>query len=821
MLGHVSDIAKPVFRLIVFLTSLLAYQPSLLADDARVVKCYVTANFPPYYTLDEDGNLTGFGIEVMNAIAKRSGIQVHYTVKETWPEILQALKDGEADILASIGVTEERKAFANFTPPVEVVPVSIFIREEEPVSSEEIDLRGMTVAVVRNNVGHFLMRNNENISLVVYEDAINGLFGLLSGNVDAFVYPEPVTWQLARQAEVDDQIKTAGAPVAEIKRAIAVSKHLPELHRKLSESVTMFVGSPEYQAIYIRWFGQPTPFWTPEKLVIVLVVVVLVALFIIVAASYLWRINKILNEQIKRRLELEENLRSQYHIYETAINTPAIGFWAVGENGKLLKVNQAYVDMSGYSREELLSMSVPDVEALENPEDTAEHIAQLKKMGFGKFQSAHRRKDGTVYPVEVSTTYTPDQDGLFLAFVEDITERVLYEQGLETKLAERTKSLNEEIIVRKKGEIELLKLSRAVEQSAHIIFITDPDGVIEYINPKFTELLGYTQEEAIGQTPRLLKSEDTPKDRHKQLWATILSGKEWRGELKDRKKNGETFWASVAISPVRDDQDKLINFISVHEDITERKQAELATHEARRAAEVANKAKTDLLANMSHELRTPLNAIIGFSDAMIHGVLGDIANPKYLDYAVHINDSGDHLLKLINDILDVSAIEAGKLDLHEEAVSIDRVCKASFRIIAPKANEKKITLNGVQGQSLPKLYCDELRLKQIIINLLSNAVKFTPDNGVVSCDARIDDGGDFVITVTDNGVGMNESDLAKAFEKFSQADSTFSRTHEGTGLGLSLTKGLVELHDGTLELVSRLGSGTTVTIRFPAARVLH
>jgi len=391
---------------------------------------------------------------------------------------------------------------------------------------------------------------------------------------------------------------------------------------------------------------------------------------------------------------------------------------------------------------------------------------------------------------------------------------------LEERIKERTQSLTDEIAYRERTELELRKVSRAVEQSSNMVFITDTSGNIEYVNRQFCQLTGYERDEVIGQKPSLLKSGDMSPEVFAELWKTILDGREWRGELKDRCKDGTTFWASVSIVPVFNEEGVCTNFVAMHEDITLRKEAERAMQDARRAAEISNKAKTDLMANISHELRTPLNAIIGFSETMRTKVFGPLGNRQYEEYVEFIHSSGTHLLYLINDILDVSAVEAGKLTLREDDVDVCAVCEASIRIIRPKAVDKDIAISGIGDLSLPLLRCDPLRLKQILINLLSNAVKFTPQFGEISCEAFIDDQERFTIIVVDNGVGMDEEGIAKALAKFGQVDSSLARSEEGTGLGLPLTKGLVELHGGIMELESQPAKGTKITLRFPKERLV-
>ena len=261
-------------------------------------------------------------------------------------------------------------------------------------------------------------------------------------------------------------------------------------------------------------------------------------------------------------------------------------------------------------------------------------------------------------------------------------------------------------------------------------------------------------------------------------------------------------------------------FVTVYSDITERKQVEDALREAKDAAEAANRTKSGILANMSHELRTPLNAIIGFSDIIRNESFGPIGEHRYLGYANDINDSGTHLLALINDILDVSKAEAGRIELTEGVVDIPCLFETSLRLVRPRADEAGVSVVAEPAEPLPRLRGDTLRLKQVLINLLSNAVKFTPSGGRISLSSGLSGSSEIYLRVSDTGIGMALQDIPKALSPFGQLDSSLARKHHGTGLGLPLSKALTELHGGRLDLQSTIGVGTTVTIYLPAARVL-
>jgi two-component system cell cycle sensor histidine kinase PleC len=237
--------------------------------------------------------------------------------------------------------------------------------------------------------------------------------------------------------------------------------------------------------------------------------------------------------------------------------------------------------------------------------------------------------------------------------------------------------------------------------------------------------------------------------------------------------------------------------------------------EAKNKAETENTAKTEFLANVSHELRTPLNAIIGFSEIMMSETYGKIENAQYRDYVNDINNSGKHLLSVINDILDFSKASADKLKVDHVELDLNKLASSSMRFVKPRADEAKVQLL----EDLPKehiiIMADPKRLKQALLNLLSNSVKFTPENGSVTMVIRKDEGQKKVqIQVVDTGIGMSDKDIPKALASFGQVDNKLSRKYEGTGLGLPLTKKLVELMQGEFDLQSELGKGTTVTLTF-------
>ena len=258
--------------------------------------------------------------------------------------------------------------------------------------------------------------------------------------------------------------------------------------------------------------------------------------------------------------------------------------------------------------------------------------------------------------------------------------------------------------------------------------------------------------------------------------------------------------------------------VSLYSDITERKATEQRMAQAWAQAELANRAKSDFLANMSHELRTPLNAIIGFSELLGSEHLGPMRNARYLEYAHDIHSSGHHLLSIINDVLDMSKIEAGKLEIHEDEVAVGPLLVSVSRMVRERAREAHIEFVADPPEHEIVFWADQRAMRQCLLNLASNAVKFSNAGGRVVVEASLDKDGGVVISVTDNGIGMSPADLERALQPFGQAQAATTRAHGGTGLGLPITKGLVEAHGGSLEISSSPGRGTRTRIILPAER---
>jgi PAS domain S-box-containing protein len=380
--------------------------------------------------------------------------------------------------------------------------------------------------------------------------------------------------------------------------------------------------------------------------------------------------------------------------------------------------------------------------------------------------------------------------------------------------------LKREVEVRREAE----QAVRATEESFQSLFYAAPLPIslvdpIDYrlvqANIAALKLFDISEDEAEGFDVRALFSEE---DLGARLDRLLVSGRAGVPvEFRLKRRDGTLIWALVSAATVQFHGRPAL-LIGI-QDVTARHKEAETLREARDQATAASRSKSEFLANMSHELRTPLNAIIGFSEALERELFGPVGNPRYREYAEDIHNSGVHLLSLINDILDLSKIEAGQFVLHEDETELDHMVEAATRIVRHRAQQANIAIEC----NLPKpsifLVADERALKQVLINLVSNAVKFSPDGSAVKIEAQVC-AESLRIAVIDKGIGIAEQDIPRALTPFTQVDGSLSRAHEGTGLGLPLAKHLTELHDGTLTIQSEPDVGTTVYVDLPLSRVV-
>jgi len=375
---------------------------------------------------------------------------------------------------------------------------------------------------------------------------------------------------------------------------------------------------------------------------------------------------------------------------------------------------------------------------------------------------------------------------------------------------------NLDITERKKLMAKNLMLSRAIEQSPECIVITNKDGEIEYVNPMFEKVTGYSREEILGNNPSILQSGEHDKIFYQHLWNTILSGNNWYGEFYNKRKDGKYYWERASISPIIDNNNNITHFVAVKEDITEEKRIIKELEEAKERAEESDRLKSSFLANMSHEIRTPMNGIIGFSQLLKEKEFPREKQNEFLDI---IYSKTQRLLRIINDIVDISKMDVNQLSLHKENVCLNEILQKLYETYKRKISQSgkkdlEITVNSPLKHNESYITTDPQRLEQILDNLLSNAIKFT-DKGSIELGYTRQSSDNLLFFVKDTGIGISRKNQELIFHRFRQVDDTAHREYEGTGLGLTISKNLVELMGGAMWIDSAEGEGSALYFTLP------
>ena len=513
---------------------------------------------------------------------------------------------------------------------------------------------------------------------------------------------------------------------------------------------------------------------------------------------------------LQQRIHAQERLlKASEAKFRSYVEHAPLGIFVVDEQGRYVDSNQAALDMLGHTSESFSGLSIQDVTPSEDWPASLRGFTMLKESGQIALEVRLLRKDG--HQIFAWLNAVRIADGRYMAYCQDIT-------------------------LRKHSEEQLRMLWLAVEQSPSSIVITDQAARIEYANHSFYQETGYLPHEVIGHNSRLLQSGRTPAETYQNLWRKLTSGDVWQGEFINRRKNGEIYTEFAIISPIRQDDGIVSHYLAIKEDITQRKlvAAELDLHRhhlealvsqrtqelatAKEAAEAATRAKSTFLANMSHEIRTPMNAIIGFTHLLFRNAR-DLEQQEKLG---KISDAAQHLLQIINDILDMSKIEAGKIIIEQASFSLAHVISNIGNLLGERAQAKGLTLLvEIDPRLSGTLQGDEHCLSQVLINLVGNAIKFTAQ-GTVALRIRLEHETQYSVKalfeVSDTGVGIPAEVQDHLFNDFVQADSSTTRKYGGTGLGLSISRRLVTLMGGHISLHSQLGAGSTFTFTLPLAK---
>jgi PAS domain S-box-containing protein len=496
---------------------------------------------------------------------------------------------------------------------------------------------------------------------------------------------------------------------------------------------------------------------------------------------------------LQAKKNAEKALKENEEKYRVIVNNiPSVVL--IHTENKILYANPAAFKVFGAdSVDQILEMDIPGVLHPTDKQDTIEKIQRS-------------------YPTGITSNFVERKLVKFngeVIFTEIISVPIQY-FGRDA-----VQTIIRDISEQKCNEEKLRTLIRAVEQNPISIVITNSDGFIEYVNPKFTEITGYSYEEVFGKNPNILKSGNKPKEEYETLWDTILAGKTWYGEFYNKKKNGELYWESASISPIVNDQGEITNFVAVKEDITEKKKILEELTLAKEKAEQSDKLKSEFLAQISHEIRSPMNAILSFTN-LVKEELGDQLRPEIIEYFNGIDTAGKRLIRTVDLILNASVMKAGvyqpiwgEVDLVHDILEHIQAEYSAF------AKQKGLEFSFVNNLSNTIVYCDKYSINQIFANLIDNAIKFTEKGKIeITLSKGIHD--NIEVVIHDSGIGISESFLKHIFEHFTQEDHGFSRRFDGSGLGLLLVKKYCDINNIIITVESEKNKGSKFILNFPA-----
>ena len=454
----------------------------------------------------------------------------------------------------------------------------------------------------------------------------------------------------------------------------------------------------------------------------------------------------------------------------------------------LIFINKSFMNTYDYSENELIGKNIAIISCRKNPIDINDQIKEATIKGGWEGELINLKKDGTEIPVYLSTTAIFDKNNIPFALI----------------------GVARDITLIKKHENEIRKLIQTIIHSPVSIIITDINGIIEYVNPKAMEMTGYSENELIGKRPNIFKSGFIPATVYQELWKTIISGDEWRGELYNRKKNGDLYWEYASISSIKNNDGKIIQYIAFKDDITSIKELEFGLKLAKEKAEAASEIKDAFIANVSHEIRTPINGMLGMISLIKEGFSSYITSVEE-EYFSSIDRSSRRIIRTTELILNFSRFLIEDFPVQIEPLNLASIIENVVNEYKPMAANKNIKLIFENHLNDVIIESDAYALNQIISNIMDNAVKFT-NSGNVKISLFKPDQNKIQFEVVDTGIGISKEYLPNLFEPYTQEENGYTRLYDGIGLGLALTKLLIDKVAAEIMVKSIKGEGTTVLV---------
>lgn len=777
-----------------------------------IVGCELS--YPPFSLTKPDQSPDGFTVDLWEAVAKEAGLDYEFKVAP-FHEVLSAFKAGDIDVMINLAVSEARKEFTIFAVPHVTMNGGIFVRQGSNIRTDS-DLGGKKLIVLNRDLAHDYSLSRGWTNLVTVDDVESGLRALSNGTAEAMLVGKLVGLNELREHNIKN-VNALDHDLAFFQKfAFAFKKDKPgspELLARINEGLAIVKAKGTYDTLYEKWFGVLEP-RAPDWVYILKVAIPSLILICLLSAAYVF--------ERKLRLQLKQSLAT----LNATLESTADGILVTSSRGQILNYNQNFLRIWNLP-EQLMREGDPE-KIYHHIANQTEAPADFKRNENCLYQQAEQDlfdlihlKDGRSLERYSKRQYVDGRSNGRVCCLRDVTARemaakqaAIFHQELERRVCERTLQLEA-------AGRELRRLSYVASNTSNMVIICSPEGLVEWCNSAFEERTGWALQEIIGQKPGdFLRGPETDLESSEKMRAAIAESRQIRVEVLNYSKNGEKYWAEVDISPVWDDGGKLINFVSIQTDVTDRHVASMKAARQREeltelnlSLQKAMRSRDEFLAAMSHELRTPLNNILTFTEILAGQDPGGL-NEKQLNYLKYVTASGNQLLSLINDILDWIKIDAEDTTLEAEWCEVDELIEASLRIVRSSAQKKEQLLELSPKVSELKIWADPNRLKQMLVNLLGNAIKFTPSGGKVSLRVWEHDGSAY-FEVADNGIGIEAEKLSDLFKPFVQLDSGLSRKFGGTGLGLALVRGIVQQFGGQITVVSEIGKGSKFSVCLP------
>ena len=784
-----------------FLLSLTnnAYPLDSDTPDIKQITAVVVKNFPPHYSTDIYGKPIGFAIDTMNAIADIAGLKVEYIVKDNWTQVASALKSGEADLIPNLGLTKQRLIDFDFTKTVELSPISIIVSEGSDPIEDENDLKGKIIGVVEFNVGKKIASQLA-LSYIIFPQPENALIGLLSGQVDAIIYPKSVMQKISRESRLEHRINISEKPLTTLERGIAVHKGNTALVSLLNPAIDKFYKSTPFENIYIKWYGKELPFWTKTRIIITAGIIIFVIIILSGLTRYLSlkNINRQLVETIKDRQQTELKLSDRKTHLRTLIEVIPDLVWLKDPDGVYISCNHKFELLYGEKEENIIGKTDYDFVDKVLADFFRKKDCQAIEAGGPSLneEEVTYASDGHKEILETIKTPMFDSSGKLvgvLGIARDITERKKFERELTQKETEQREILNSMV---------------------DAVITIDETGNILTFNRAAKLLFGYDYNEVIGQNVKLLMPEKYSKKHDQYIKNFILyNNAQIIGigrEVEGLRKNNEVFPMRISIAELPSDKNGSRRFIGSCSDITLFKQQE---QRLRRSQKMESLGK--LTGGIAHDFNNILGIIIGYSELLTHKMSEHPDCKRYID---EIRLAGERGSKLTSKLLAFSRQQSP----NTSVVDINDVLNQEHTILE-KTLTSRIKLIFDFDSKLWPVLLDRSDLQDAILNMIINSSHAIESNGQVTIqtqNATIDESqsselqitpGDYVILkISDTGCGIDKDSHEKVFEPFYT-----TKIERGTGLGLSQVYGFVKRSGGSIKLSSEPGQATTLNLYFP------